>query len=46
MTKSATKTGADPTALVAIEQYFPETERIIDDNLADQILPSGRGFYG
>lgn len=44
MTKAATKTGTDPTALVAIEQYFPETERIIDDNLADQILPSGRGF--
>lgn len=44
MVKAAAKTGADPTALVAIEQYFPEAERIIKDNLADQLLPSGRGF--
>ncbi|MFC7394063.1 SAM-dependent methyltransferase [Scopulibacillus cellulosilyticus] len=44
MAKEAAKTGAGPTALVAIEQYFPKHERIIEDDLAHQILPSGRAF--
>lgn len=39
MTKAAAKTGVGPTTLVAIEQNFPENERIITDNLAYQILP-------
>lgn len=45
MTKAAAKTGAGPTTLVAIEQYFPEGQRIIEDDLAYQILPfSMRAF--
>ncbi len=44
MAKAAAKTGAGPTALVAIEQYFPKKERIIEDDLACKILPSGRAF--
>ncbi len=44
MARAAAKTGAGPTMLVAIEQYFPKSERIIDDNLAGKILPSGRAF--
>lgn len=42
MAKAAAKTGAGPTVLVAVEQYFPKRERIIDDDLAGKILPSGR----
>lgn len=30
-----------PTGLVAIEQHFPESARIINDNLAYRILPFG-----
>jgi methyltransferase (TIGR00027 family) len=41
MTKAAAKTGIGPTALVAIEQNFPEKQRIIEDDLAYRILPSG-----
>jgi methyltransferase (TIGR00027 family) len=44
MAKAAAKTGAGPTALVAIEQYFPKEKRIIEDDLAYHILPSGRAF--
>ena len=44
MAKEATKTGAIPTALIAIEQYFPKKERIVEDYLAYQILPTGRAF--
>jgi methyltransferase (TIGR00027 family) len=39
MTKAAAKTAAGPTTLVAIEQHFPESQRITEDNLACQILP-------
>ncbi|MGV8905745.1 MAG: hypothetical protein ACOH15_04010 [Acetobacterium sp.] len=42
--KAAAKTGIGPTALVATVQYFPENERIIDDNLAYRIIPSGKVF--
>jgi methyltransferase (TIGR00027 family) len=35
----AARTGAGPTTMVAIEQYFPLHKRIITDNLARQILP-------
>ncbi|TFH03124.1 MAG: SAM-dependent methyltransferase, partial [Methanosarcina sp.] len=41
MTKAAAKTGVSPTALVAIEQYFPAEQRIIEDDLAYRILPLG-----
>lgn len=45
MTQAAAKTGVGPTAAVAIEQYFPENQRIIEDNLAYSILPfSMRAF--
>ena len=39
MATAAAKNGAGPTALVAIEHYYPEEERIIEDNLAYRILP-------
>ena len=41
MAKAAAKTGSGPTALVAMEQCFPENKRIIEDDLAFGILPSG-----
>ena len=44
MAKEAAKTGTGPTALIAIEQYFPRKERIVEDDLAYQILPNGRAF--
>ncbi len=44
MAERAAKTGTGPTALVAIEQYFPKSKRIIEDNLAYRILPSGIGI--
>ncbi|WP_269851828.1 hypothetical protein [Methanosarcina horonobensis] len=45
MTKEAAKTGIGPTVLVAIEQHFPENQRIIEDDLAFRILPfSMRAF--
>ena len=40
-TSSATKTGRDPTFLVAMEQYEPPAQRIIDDSLVVKIMPSG-----
>jgi len=41
MTRKAAQTGPGAMVLVAIEQYFPEGERIIADDLACQILPFG-----
>jgi methyltransferase (TIGR00027 family) len=41
MAKAAAKTGVSPTAVIAIEQYFPEKQRIIKDDLAYRILPFG-----
>ncbi|MGB6063316.1 MAG: SAM-dependent methyltransferase [Desulfomonilaceae bacterium] len=41
MSKAAAKTGAGPTAMVAIEQRFPQDKRITQDDLACQILPFG-----
>jgi methyltransferase (TIGR00027 family) len=47
MAKAAAKTGVSPTTLVAIEQFFPEGSRIIEDDLAYRILPSGiKSFVG
>jgi hypothetical protein len=45
MTQAAAKTGSDPTVLVAIEQHFPNDQRIIDDVLAYRILPLGMRAY-
>ena len=39
MTKEAAKTSTDPTFMVAIEQSFPEDQRIITDKMAYPILP-------
>jgi len=39
MTQKAAKTGSGPTAIIAIEQHFPEGARIINDDLAYRILP-------
>ena len=39
MSSKAAQTGPGAMVLVAIEQAFPEDERIIDDDLAKLILP-------
>jgi methyltransferase (TIGR00027 family) len=39
MAKNAAKTGPAPTVIVALEQHFPESSRIINDDLAYRILP-------
>jgi methyltransferase (TIGR00027 family) len=39
MAKAAAKTGPGPTALVAVEQYYPKRERLIEDDAAFSILP-------
>jgi len=41
MTRAAARTGEGPTMMVAVEQYFPKKQRIIEDSLAYQILPFG-----
>jgi methyltransferase (TIGR00027 family) len=41
MTRAAAKTGAGPTMMVAVEQYFPKNKRITEDDLAYLILPFG-----
>ena len=41
MAQKAAKTGSGPTIIVALEQKFPEKERIINDALAYRILPFG-----
>ena len=41
MTRAAAKTGSGPMMMVAVEQYFPKKQRIIEDSLAYQILPFG-----
>jgi methyltransferase (TIGR00027 family) len=45
MTQQAAKTGPGPTALVAIEQFFPEDVRLIHDDLAYHILPFSARAY-
>lgn len=44
-TKPAAQTGSGPTFLVAMEQYEPEGQRIIEDDLAANILPGGERFF-
>jgi methyltransferase (TIGR00027 family) len=41
MAKKAAETGIGPAAVVATEQHFPKGMRLIDDDLACQILPFG-----
>lgn len=41
MTKVAAKTSLGPAVTIAIEQFFPEKQRIIEDDLAYKILPIG-----
>jgi len=41
MGKEAGKTASGPTALIAIEQYWPKEERVVDDDLAYRVLPLG-----
>ena len=41
MAKKAAETGVVPTLIVAIEQHFSEGTRLINDDLAGQILPFG-----
>jgi methyltransferase (TIGR00027 family) len=41
MGKAAAKTGVMPTLLVAVEQSFPPSERLINDDLAVRMLPLG-----
>jgi methyltransferase (TIGR00027 family) len=40
MTKAAAQTGVGPMVTAAVEQHFPENQRIIEDTLAYAILPS------
>jgi methyltransferase (TIGR00027 family) len=45
--EAAAKTGFGPTALVAIEQHFPKAQRIVDDEVAREMLPSSaKAFLG
>jgi methyltransferase (TIGR00027 family) len=39
MTQAAARTGVGPTVTVAVEQHFPEDQRILEDKLAYSILP-------
>lgn len=41
MAQKAATTGPGPTVMVALEQHYPESVRIINDELAYQILPFG-----
>jgi methyltransferase (TIGR00027 family) len=45
MAKAAAKTGIMPTTLVAVEQSFPKSERVIDDSLAIRMLPFGAAMF-
>ena len=45
MAQKAAGTGSGPMGAVAIEQNFPEDERLINDDLAGKILPFGMKVY-
>jgi methyltransferase (TIGR00027 family) len=45
MAKAAAQTAIMPVALVALEQYFPRAQRIIDDGLAARLLPTGARIF-
>ena len=44
-TSGAAQTGSGPTFLVAMEQYEPPAQRIIEDDLAAKVLPGGERFF-
>ena len=44
-TSDAAKTSSGPTFLVAMAQYDPQGQRIIDDDLAEKVLPGGERFF-
>jgi len=44
-TKGAAKTGNQPTLVVAIEQNFPQEERIINDTLAPKLYSGADRFW-
>ena len=41
MARAAARTAIMPIALVAVEQYLPKAQRVIDDGLAARMLPLG-----
>jgi methyltransferase (TIGR00027 family) len=45
MTRAAAKTGINPIALIAIEQYYPQRQRIVEDGLAYRMLPAGSRIF-
>ncbi len=45
MARKAAETGSGPTVIVAIEQHFPDGTRLINDEIASQILPIGMRAY-
>jgi methyltransferase (TIGR00027 family) len=45
MSKAAAKTGLQPTALVAMEQFFPESERILRDDWANKMISGPMGGF-
>jgi methyltransferase (TIGR00027 family) len=45
MAKAAARTSVMPMVLVAVEQYFPKAQRVIDDGLAAQLLPFGAMMF-
>ena len=45
MGKEAAKTGVNPIALIAIEQFFPKNQRIVEDGLAYHMLPLGSRIF-
>jgi len=44
-TKGAAKTGKGPTLIVAVEQNFPQEERIINDTLAPKLYSGADRFW-
>jgi O-methyltransferase involved in polyketide biosynthesis len=45
MSKAAARTGIMPMAVVAVEQYLPKAQRVIDDGLAAPLLPLGAMIF-
>jgi hypothetical protein len=45
VTRAAAKTGINPIALIAIEQYYPQRQRIVEDGLAYRMLPTGSRIF-
>jgi hypothetical protein len=45
MSKAAARTGIMPMAVVAVEQYLPKAQRVIDDGLAARLLPLGAMIF-